>query len=84
MEGAAGSADKEMDVIRDSLEYKINALQQTWVGTLQSLVDRGTVGGVVDFLTTVSEGLGGIITNLGLVKTALIGIGTVVGSQRLG
>jgi hypothetical protein len=35
-------------------------------------------------LTNVSEGLGGIISKLGIVKTALIGIGTVVGSQKLG
>lgn len=84
MEGAAGAADAEMDIIRDSLEFKINALKQTWVGTLQEITDRGDIGKLVDMLTNVSEGLGGIISKLGVVKTALIGIGTVVGSQKLG
>ena len=84
MEGAAGSADAEMGIIKDSLEYKLNALKQTWVGTLQEITDRGDIGGVIDFLTSVSEGLGGIVSSLGLVKTAIIGIGTVIGSQKLG
>lgn len=84
MEGAAGSADKEMDIIRDSLEFKINALKQTWVGTLQEITDRGDIGKFVDMLTKISEGLGDIISNLGIFKTALIGVGTVIGSQKLG
>lgn len=84
MEGAAGAADAEMGIIRDSLEYKINALKQTWVGVLQEITDRGDIGKFVDFLTTISEGLGNIVSNLGLVKTAIIGVATVVGSQKLG
>ena len=84
MEGAAGSADKEMGIIRDSLEFKINALKQTWVGTLQEITDRGDIGKFIDVLTKISEGLGGIISNLGILKTALIGVGTVIGSQKLG
>ena len=84
MEGAAGSADKEMSIIRDSIEFKINALKQTWVSVLQDVADRGQIGGVIDFLTSVSEGLGSIVSNLGLVKTAIIGISAVIGSQKLG
>lgn len=84
MENAAGSADEEMGIIRDSLEFKINALKQTWVGVLQDITDRGELGSWVDRLTSVSEGLGDIISKLGIVKTAIIGIGTVVGSQKLG
>lgn len=84
MENAAGSADREMDIIRDSLEYKINALKQEWVQTLTEITDRGDLGKFVDFLTTISEGLGDVVGNLGLVKTALIGVGTVIGSQKLG
>lgn len=84
MEDAAGSADAEMTIIQDSLEYKINALKQTWVGTLQTLVDRGDFGTIVDNLTKVSEGIGFITSKLGLLKTAIIGVSTVIGSQKLG
>lgn len=81
MDEAAGSSDREMGVIESSLEYKINRLKETWVGVAQTLIDRGTVGGVIDFLTSVSDGIGGIISNLGILKTAIIGIGAIFGSQ---
>jgi len=84
MENAAGSADQEMGIIRDSLEFKINALKQTWVGTLQEITDRGDIGNIVDKLTAISEGLGGVISKLGIAKTAFIGLSTVVGSQKFG
>lgn len=84
MEGAAGSADREMEIIKQSWDYKINALKETWVGTLQELVKRKDVGNIIDFLTNVSTGIGNIVSNLGLLKTALIGVVTVIGSKKLG
>lgn len=84
MEDAAGSSDREMSIIRDSISYKINNLKQTWVGTLQEIADRKDVGNVVDTLTGFSEGLGEIISKLGILKTTLIGIGTVIGTKKLG
>ena len=84
MENAAGSADREMDIIRDSLEFKINELKQTWVGMLTEVADRGGIGNIVDGLTNISEALGWIVSNLGLVKTSLIGVFGVIGSQKLG
>lgn len=84
MEDAAGSADAEMEIIQDSIEYKLNALKQTWVGTLQTLVDRGDFGNIIDGLTKVSEGISFVTSNLGLLKTAIIGIGTVAGTKGLG
>ena len=82
MDEAAGSSDREMGVIESSLEYKINRLKETWVGIAQDLIDRGTVGGIIDFLTNVSDLLGGIISNMGLLKTAAMGIGAVVGFKK--
>ena len=84
MENAAGAADAEMDIVRDSLEFKINELKQTWVGILQDITDRGDIGKFIESLTAISDGLGGIISKVGVLKTALIGIGTVIGSQKLG
>lgn len=84
MENAAGAADKEMDVIRDSIDYKLNAIKQEWTKTLQSVLERDDLKNFLDFILKISEGLGSIVSNLGLVKTAIIGIGAVIGSRKLG
>ena len=84
MENAAGSADAEMSIIEESLEYRLNRLKQEWVQTLQDVADRGTLGNAIDGLTTISEGIGDLISKFGLLKTAIVGIATVVGSQKLG
>lgn len=75
MENAAGAADKEMDIIRESWQYKINALKETWVGTFQSLVDRGVIGDIIDGLTNISEAIQSIVNN----KVALAGMVSVIG-----
>lgn len=75
MEQAAGSADKEMEIIKDSIDFKLNALQQTWVGTFQKLVDRGDIGKLIDALTNLSEVLGWVIDNAGILGTLTVGGG---------
>lgn len=78
MEQAAGSADAEMQIASDSIAFKLNALQQTWVGVLTTLADRGAIGDILDFLTRVSEVLGDIITNADLLIPILGGIGGTI------
>lgn len=78
MENSAGSADAEMSNIESSLNYKLNALSETWTQTWQNMVDRGTVGGVIDFLTSVSEGIGFVISKIGVLGDIVI-IGGGVG-----
>ncbi len=84
MENSAGAADAEMEIVKQSLEYKINALKQTWTGFLQDSVSRKSLGGFVDGLTNISEVFTTIINKLGIFKTLLVTIGTIWGSQRLG
>lgn len=69
MSNSAGSADKEMETIESSLEYKLNALKETWVGTAQQLANRDLLGGIIDGLTTISE----LISKIGIVPTAITG-----------
>ena len=71
MTNSAGSADKEMETIKASLEYKLNALRETWVGTAQKMADRSVIGGVVDGLTAISTA----IQKIGILPTAAIGGG---------
>lgn len=75
MENAAGSSDAEMGIIEQSLNYKINALRETWVGTAQAMIDRGDFGTIIDGLTKLSEAIGFLIDKIGLLGTAGIGVG---------
>lgn len=70
MENSAGSAEREVGIASDSIEFKLNALKETWVGILQSATDRGDIGTVIDFLTDVSNLLKGIVDTFGALPVA--------------
>lgn len=74
MANSAGSADKEMEVIMDSLEYKLNALKETGVGIAQNLFQRDDMKLVVDGLTKFLSVIDKITEKLGLFGS--IGLGT--------
>ena len=84
MDKAAGSSDREMETVKESLEYKINALKETWVGTAQDILDRGDLGKIIDALTTVSEAIGSVTSNIGLLKAAALGIGAALSIKNVG
>ena len=84
MEDAAGSADAEMGIIQESIDYKLNALKETWVGTAQDMLDRGDFGKVIDVLTKLSEVIGLVIDNAGLLGTIGIGAGAFAGFKNVG
>ena len=84
MDGAAGSADKEMSTVESSIDYKLNKLQQTWVGTIQNIVNRGDLGIVIDSLTKLSEAIGWVIDKLGILGTVGIGAGAIAGIKNVG
>lgn len=71
MGDSAGSADEEMEIIKDSLEYKINSLKETWVGFLQSNVTRDFLGGLIDNVTRASEVLVGFVDIVGILPAAI-------------
>lgn len=82
MDESAGSADKEMDTIKSSLEYKLNALQETWTGTIQNIMKRSDLGLLIDGLTKLSEGIGTVTSKLGLLKTAALGVTAVLSARN--
>lgn len=57
MENSAGSSDREMEKIRDSITYKINALKNSWTGYIVEIADRKDIGNIVDSLTDFSKGV---------------------------
>ena len=84
MEDSMGSADREMAIIEESISYKINKLKETWTGFLQETISRDTFGNLVDGATKFSDKLIEILNSTNLLKAAIISIGTVIGSQKLG
>lgn len=84
MDESAGSSDKEMETIEQSLEYRINALKETWVGTIQQMVDRGDLGTIVDGLTKLSEGIGFVIDKLGILGSIGLVAGIFAGIKNVG
>lgn len=84
MEQAAGSADAEMSIIEESIDYKLNALKETWVGNAQDLLKRDDFGKLVDGLTKLSEAIGLVIEKAGLLGTIGIGAGAFAGIKNVG
>ena len=84
MEGAAGSADAEMSIIEESIDFKLNKLQQTWVDTIQNIVNRGDLGTAIDGLTKLSEAIGWVIDKFGVLGTAGIIGGGILGGKNIG
>lgn len=84
MDEAAGSSDKEMETVRQSIDYKINTLKETWVGTVQDILDRRDIGTIVDGLTKISEAIGFVTSNLGILKTAALGVAGYLSFKNVG
>lgn len=84
MENSAGSADREMSIVQETLEYKINALKQTWVGTVQEMIERGDLGAIIDGLTKLSEAIGKVTGTVGLGGTLGLGLGAFLGIKNAG
>lgn len=75
MADSAGNADAEMEIIKQSLEYKLNTLKETGVGIFQELFSQKDIGNIVDVLTGLLKIIGSITTALGPFGTALAGVG---------
>lgn len=79
MSQSAGAADKEMDIITNSLEYKLNALKETATGIWQNIFNREDLGAITDFGTGFLSVLDNITEKLGLFGTAIAAGGIVTG-----
>lgn len=81
---SAGSADKEMSTVEQTLSYKINVLKETWVGCAQQILDRGDLGIAISGLNGVSKVITGLIDNVGLLKTAAMGVAAALSFKNVG
>ena len=74
MNNSAGAADKEMEIITNSLTYKLNALRETGTGIWQNLFQRDDLGGVIDDLTALLGVVEALTEKIGLIGT-VVGVG---------
>lgn len=81
---SAGSADKEMSTVEQTLSYKINALKETWVGCVQDMIDRGDLGTIVTGLTKVSEAITFLLDKMGILGSIGLGAGIFSGIKNVG
>ena len=72
MSNAAGSSDKEMEIVRESIDYKINAIKQSWVGFLQDVLKREDIGKLFDSLLKGSESLQDTLIKVTPILTVII------------
>lgn len=76
MENAAGTADSQMENIKNSVAYNANALSQEWVETWQNMSDSGDLVNVIKVLTKLSETVGVLLEHLGTVPVILGALGS--------
>ena len=84
MANSAGSAEREMAIIMDSVDYKANKLKETGTGIAQNLFKREDMKNVIDTLTWFGERLDWITDKLGLFGTIGLGAGLFAGFKNIG
>lgn len=75
MTESAGSAMREMAIIEQSLEFKLNALKETAVGIFQNLFQTDDMSAVIDLLREILEIIDFLTEKLGLFGTVAVGVG---------
>ena len=84
MADSAGNAEKEMSVIMDSLDFKLNRLSETGTSVAQNLFKRNDMKTVVDGLTSVMNVIDSLTSKLGLFGSIGLGAGIFAGLKNVG
>ena len=84
MANSAGSAEAEMSIIMDSIEYKSNKLKETGIGIAQNIFKREDMKIVLDFLNGIGTSLDGLTRFTGLFGSIGLGAGLFAGIKNVG
>ena len=84
MTDSAGSADRELEVVTQSIEYKLNRLSETSTSVAQNLFKRSDMKTVVDGLTSVMNVIDSLTSKLGLFGSIGLGAGLFAGLKNVG
>ena len=69
MENSAGSAEREMAKVMDSVQYRANALKETWVGIAQNMLETDDMKTVLAIFQALSDVVDTLTDKLGLFGT---------------
>lgn len=83
MENSAGSAEAEMEIIRESAEYAMNRLKETFTSLAQHSVSRGGLKDLINAGTTILEIVDGIVSQIGLIPTILTTIFGIMSAKKM-
>lgn len=78
-QNSAGSATREIEIMSQSLSYKLNALKENLQGTFTSAVNTDLFKGIIDGANKAVDAVQSFSSKFGGVNTLLVGITTVVG-----
>lgn len=84
MKDAAGSSEREMSIIAQSLDFKLNRLSETGTSVAQNLFKRDDIKTVVDSLTSVMNVIDSLTSKLGLFGSIGLGAGIFAGVKNIG
>ena len=84
MANSAGNAMQEMEVIYDSMDYKLNQTQETATGIAQNLFGREDMKLVIDIFNDFIGLLDKATDKLGLFGTLGLGAGAFAGFKNIG
>ena len=84
MANSAGSADREMSIAMDSIDYKMNMLKETGTGIAQNLFGREEMKTVLDGINSLGKGIDWLTDKLGLFGTLGAGAGLFAGIKNVG
>lgn len=84
MANSAGSAENEMSIIMDSLDYKLNRLSETGTSVAQNLFKREDIKIIVDGLTSIMSIVDLLTDKIGLFGTIGLGAGMFAGIKNVG
>ena len=84
MADSAGSADRELEVVTQSLDFKLNRLSETSTSVAQNLFKRDDMKTVVDGFTSVMNVIDSLTSKLGLFGSIGLGAGLFAGWKNVG
>lgn len=82
MQNSAGSAEEEMEIIRDSAEYAMNALKETFTSLAQHSIDRGGLKELINAGTKILEIVDGVVSQIGLIPALLSSIFGIIAAKK--
>lgn len=83
MANSAGSAEAEMETIRESAAYAMNELKETFTSLAQHSVSRGGLKNLIKFGTSALNVVDKIVEKIGLIPTILTTIIGITASKKL-